>query len=296
MWKDKFIKYLRYEKNYSSHTEISYFNDISQFQEFVEKETSGFDIKQIDSDIIRNWIYELSNNGTKARSINRKISSIRSFFQYLLKIGEISNNPTRKIKGLKTSKNLPQFATHKEISRILDDESAFTDDYEGKRNRFIIELFYTTGARQSELINLKDKDINHNRKEILINGKRNKQRIMPLSDGTYDKLKEYIVERDREIENKSPYFFVRIDGEQLSKNSMYSIINKHLADIPTLTKKSPHTLRHSFATEMLNNGADILAVKQLLGHTSLSSTEIYTHVTFEELKKVYNQAHPRAKN
>ncbi len=296
MWKDKFIKYLRHEKNFSTHTEISYFNDLTQFEEFVKNETGTFDINIIDSSIIRSWIYKLSSENLKASSINRKLSSIRSFFQYLLKTEAISNNPAGKINGLKTEVNLPQFATHKEITQILDSETSFTDNFEGHRDRFIIELFYTTGARQSEMAELRDSDINHFKKEIKLNGKRNKQRIIPLSEQTYEKLIRYIEIRDKSIENKSSYLFVRISGEQLSRFIMYSIINKHLGDIPTLKKKSPHVLRHSFATEMLNNGADINTVKQLLGHTSLSSTEIYTHVTFEELKKVYNQAHPRAKN
>lgn len=296
MWKERFIKYLRHERNYSSHTEISYLNDIEQFQIFVEKDIEKFDITLIDTDTIRNWIYELSNNGAKATTINRKLSSIRSFFRYLHKIGAISDNPAKKITRLKTPKTLPQFATHEEITKILDNKSSFTDNFEGHRNRFIIELFYNTGARQSELLELKDEDINHFKKEIMINGKGNKQRIIPISDYTYDKLVEYIEKRDKSIENKTQYLFVRINGDKLSKSIMYSIINKHLEDIPTLTKKSPHTLRHSFATEMLNNGADINAVKQILGHSSLSSTEIYTHVTFDELKKVYKQAHPRAKN
>lgn len=296
MWKDKFIDYLRNEKNYSSHTEISYLNDLTQFQSFVENSLPEFDPELIDSDIIRNWLYDLNTRGLKPRSINRKLSTVRSFFQYMLKKGVVKKNPAINIKGLKAPSDLPQFATHYEIISILDDVTAFSDDFEGRRNKFLMELFYLTGARRSELANLKDADINHLKKELLITGKGNKQRIVPLSDSTYVKLVNYITDRDAEVENKSSYLFVRIDGKQLSTHHMYNIINRHLDSITTMTKKSPHTLRHSFATEMLNNGAEITAVKEILGHASLSSTEIYTHVTFEELKKVYNKAHPRAKN
>lgn len=296
MWKEKFIEYLRNEKNYSSHTEISYLRDLDQFQIFVEGVLPNFDPVLIDTDIVRNWMYELNQSGLKPRSINRKLSTIRSFFQFVLKKGGVEKNPAINIKGLRAPHDLPQFATHSELTSILDDEQAFSDDFEGRRNRFLIELFYLTGARRSEIANLKDSDINHSKKEMLITGKGNKQRIVPLSDGGYEKLVTYIEDRNREVENKSANLFVRKDGRQLGVSVMYSIINRHLDGIPTMTKKSPHTLRHSFATEMLNNGAEITAVKQILGHESLTSTEIYTHVTFEELKKVYNQAHPRAKN
>ncbi len=296
MWKDKFIEYLRNEKNYSPHTEISYLNDLNQFYEYVSKTIGDFEPDQIDIDIIRNWIYELSTNKLKPRSINRKLSTIKSFFQYLLKKGEITKNPAKNIHSIKTPKNLPEFATHKDIIKVIDDELNFSSDFEGHRDRFILELFYTTGARSSEIQNLKDSDINHSKKEILIKGKGNKERIIPMSDDTFDKMIKYITERDLNIENKSGYLLVKNNGKQIDRIMMYNIVNRYLDHIPTLSKKSPHTLRHSFATEMLNNGAEITAVKELLGHASLSSTEIYTHVSFEELKKVYNKAHPRAKN
>ena len=296
MWKKRFIDYLRNEKNYSSHTEISYLKDLTQFEEYVTQNIEDFDPTGIDSDIIRNWIYDLNTKGLKPRSINRKLSTLKTFFQFVLKKGGIAKNPAANITGLKTSKNLPQFISHHEMEKILDNKTAFGDDFEGVRDQFLLELFYTTGARRAEIAALKDSDINHTKKEILINGKRNKQRIVPISDNTYAKLMEYINKRDSEVENKSPNLFVRTDGRPLSSETMYIIINRHLDSITTITQKSPHTLRHSFATEMLNNGADITAVKELLGHASLASTEIYTHVTFEELKKAYNNAHPRAKN
>ncbi len=296
MWKEKLIQYLRNEKNYSSHTEISYLTDLTQFQQFIEKECGEFDPEQIDADLIRIWIAHLVEKGIKPRSVNRKLSAVKTFFNYLNKIEAVKGNPAEKVRGPKTPKRLPAFVNHEEMVRIIDDEQAYPDNFEGQRDRFIIELFYVTGMRKSELIGLKNSDIDYYAKTVRVTGKRNKQRIIPLSDDTLEKLKNYVQSRDREVENKSPFLFVKKDGNPIYPKMIYNIVRKHLDSIPTLSKKSPHVLRHSFATEMLNNGAEINAVKELLGHSSLASTEVYTHVTFEELKKVYHNAHPRAKN
>ncbi|HHV84415.1 MAG TPA: tyrosine recombinase XerC [Petrimonas sp.] len=296
MWKEKLIQYLRNEKNYSSHTEISYLTDLTQFQQFIEKECGEFDPEQIDADLIRIWIAHLVEEGIKPRSVNRKLSAVKTFFNYLNKIEAVKGNPAEKVRGPKTPKRLPAFVNHEEMVRIIDDEQAYPDNFEGQRDQFIIELFYVTGMRKSELIGLKNSDIDYYAKTVRVTGKRNKQRIIPLSDDTLEKLKNYVQSRDREVENKSPFLFVKKDGDPIYPKMIYNIVRKHLDSIPTLSKKSPHVLRHSFATEMLNNGAEINAVKELLGHSSLASTEVYTHVTFEELKKVYHNAHPRAKN
>lgn len=296
MWKEKLIQYLRNEKNYSSHTEISYLTDLTQFQQFIEKECGEFEPEQIDADLIRIWIAHLIEEGIKPRSVNRKLSAIKTFFNYLNKIEAVKGNPAEKVRGPKTPKRLPAFVNHEEMVRIIDDEQAYPDNFEGQRDRFIIELFYMTGMRKSELIGLKNSDIDYYAKTVRVTGKRNKQRIIPLSDTTLEKLKNYVQLRDREVENKSPFLFVKKNGDPIYPKMIYNIVRKHLDNIPTLSKKSPHVLRHSFATEMLNNGAEINAVKELLGHSSLASTEVYTHVTFEELKKVYHNAHPRAKN
>ena len=296
MWKEKWIQHLRNEKNYSSHTEISYLTDLTQFQQFIEEECGEFDPEQIDSDLVRLWIAHLVEEGIKPRSANRKLSAVKTFFNYLNKIGAVSGNPAEKIRGPKTPKKLPAFVHHEEMIRVIDDERAYPDNFEGQRDRFIIELFYVTGIRKSELIGIKNSDVDNYTKTLRVTGKRNKQRIIPLSDDTVEKLKKYIQLRDREIENKSPHLFVKKDGNPMYPKMIYNIVRKHLDSIPTLSKRSPHVLRHSFATEMLNNGAEINAVKELLGHSSLASTEVYTHVTFEELKKVYHNAHPRAKN
>jgi integrase/recombinase XerC len=295
MWKEKFIQYLRVEKNYSSHTEISYFVDLAQFEEFTTGEQGSFDPAQIDSDHIRIWMSRLMEQGLKARSVNRKLSAVKSFFRYLKKKGVVVQNPAETVTGPKTNKKLPAFVNDQEMTKVIDDPMGYSDDFRGRRDRFLIELFYLTGMRRAELIALKDTDVDFGACTLRVTGKRNKQRIIPFSDTTKEKLKEYIAVRDAEVENKSPFLFIKEDGEPLYPKLVYNVIHNHLGNIPTLAKKSPHVLRHSFATEMLNNGAEINAVKELLGHSSLASTEVYTHVTFEELKKAYHYAHPRAK-
>lgn len=298
MWKEKFIQYLRVEKNYSSLTEISYLEDLTQFEEFIIGEKgkdNAFDPLRIDSDDIRVWMSHLMEQGIKPRSVNRKLSAVKSFYRYLKKKGVITQNPAEAVKGPKVAKKLPSFVNDPEMTKVIDDPLEYSDDFRGYRDRFLIELLYLTGMRRAELIALKDADIDFSTCTLRVTGKRNKQRIIPFSDATKAKIKEYIAVRDAEIENKSPFLFVKEDGDPLYPKLVYNVIHNHLNSIPTLAKKSPHVLRHSFATEMLNNGAEINAVKELLGHSSLASTEVYTHVTFEELKKAYQHAHPRAK-
>ena len=293
MLKEKFIKYLRYEKNCSSHTEISYFKDITQFQEFVENESGKFDPLTIDTDIIRLWIVHLMERGLKSSTVNRRLSAVKSFFRYLQKKEYIEVNPAVYLEGPKMNQKLPDFVKHTDMLKVLSSES-FTDDFEGHRNRFIIQLLYLTGIRTEELLMLKDSDVDGSSKVLRIHGKGNKDRVIPISGKTVLLFQEYIRIRNAEVENITPYLFVRKNGKQLYQRMLYSIVNTHLSEVKTLSKKSPHVLRHSFATAMLNNGAEINSVKSLLGHESLSSTQVYTHVTFKELKKVYNNAHPRA--
>ena len=294
MLKNNFIQYLRTEKNYSAHTEISYLSDITQLEEFTKKEQGQFNPLAIDKDIIRSWIAELTEKGMSPKSVNRKLSAVKTFFNYLQKKGNIDINPTDGIIGPKIPKTLPSFINNKDMEALLDDKTIFDDSFEGIRDRFIIELLYVTGTRRAELADLKDQDINFQTKSIKVTGKRNKERIIPISDKTVEKLQEYIDIRDKNIKNISPYLFVMKEGTRIKPSSIYNIVNKYLGYIPTISKKSPHVLRHSFATEMLNSGAEISAVKEIMGHSSLASTEVYTHVTFKELKKAYNNAHPRA--
>ncbi|MFA6702149.1 MAG: tyrosine-type recombinase/integrase [Dysgonamonadaceae bacterium] len=295
---DNFIKYLRYEKNYSSHTEISYFNDLTQFKNFIEQESQnqGDEIKitDIENDLIRRWIAQLMEQNLKPRSVRRKLSALNSFYKYLIKIGVVTKNQAKFVSGPKLDKKLPVFAKDKDLELIIKDENEFTDDFKGHRDRFLIDFLYVTGMRKAELIGLKDEDVDFENKTIRVTGKGNKQRLIPISDETLYHLSEYITLRNTEIKNKSIALFVKNNGNPLNHNIVYDIVHKHLSNIPTLSKKSPHVLRHSFATEMLNNGAEINAVKELLGHQSLASTEVYTHVSLEELKNIYQNAHPRA--
>lgn len=294
MWKEKFIYYLRYEKNNSSLTEISYLNDIKQFEVFLKEEYDSNDIELVDTETIRHWLSLLMEQGLKPSTVNRKLSALKSFFKYLKKNKAVKKDPTEIVVGPKTSKSLPAFANSKDLLSILDDEMLFSDDFRGYRDKFVIEMLFITGMRRAELISLKNTDIDINRNTILVTGKRNKQRLIPFSEGTKEKILKYVNVRDTEIKNKSPFVFVKEDGGQMYPKLVHDITKNYLSNITTLSKKSPHVLRHSFATAMLNNGADINAIKELLGHSSLSTTEIYTHVTFEELKKVYQNAHPRA--
>lgn len=293
MWIEKYMKYLRYEKKYSSHTEISYFNDLSQFQKFIEIKTGSFDPFVVDTDLIRVWIMELMELGYKSSTTNRKLSTVKSFYKFLQRKGFVTVNPASYIPGPRLEHKLPSFVRHSDMIEVLS-PTQFTDDFEGVRNHFVIELFYVTGIRREELIGLKDEDVDFSSNTLRVHGKGNKDRIIPISDKTKQKVIEYLSIRNKEIENRTPYLFVRKSGKRMYPEMVYAIVNKHLSTVKTLSVKSPHVLRHSFATVMLNSGAEINAIKNLLGHASLSSTQIYTHVTFKELKQVYINAHPRA--
>ena len=294
MWKERFIDYLRYEKNYSSQTEISYLNDIIQFEKFVKLKDDNLSLIKVDSDIVRIWISSLIEQGFKASTVNRKLSSLKTFYRYLNKSGFIKKSPVEYVSGPKLNTKIPSFVRERQMDEILDDATNFSDDFVGIRNQLLIDFLYLTGMRRAELISLKDNDIDFSSCTIRVTGKGNKQRLIPFSDLTKVKLEKYIRIRNKEIENKSSFLFVKEDGSAMYPKLVYKIINNHLNSISTLSKKSPHVLRHSFATAMLNNGAEINSIKELMGHTSLSSTQIYTHVTFEEMKKTYQNAHPRA--
>lgn len=300
---EQFLDYLKYERNYSAGTLISYGKDLRLFVEYVEtlplhdEETQAcgsqlFDPERIDADVVRQWMVKLLEDGYQATSVNRKLSSLKSFFKFLRKQGLVSSNPLRLITGPKAKKPLPCFVKDADMERLLDEELCL-DDFEGLRDRLVVETFYDTGIRQAELISLRTADVDFEMRQIRVTGKRNKQRLIPFAEGLKDLMHVYLELRNREV-GATEYFFVRRNGEQMTQQLVYSIVRQFLSGIPTLAKKSPHVLRHSFATSMLNNGAELNAVKELLGHSSLASTSVYTHTTFEELKKVYH-AHPRAK-
>lgn len=294
MYIDEFLKYLRYERNYSDHTVQAYAKDLMQFEAYAKEHQEGvFKPVLVDADIVRNWIVYLLEDHIQASSVNRKLSSLKSFFKYLMKQGVVSANPLRHVNGPKAKKALPYFVKESDMEQLLDGDG-FDEDFEGVRDRLIIELLYDTGMRRSELAGLKDVDVDYDSMLVRVTGKRNKQRLIPFAGGLKDQLEAYVEKRNEEIKTTGGALLVRKNGKPVNTSDIYNVVKKRLGEIPTLSKRSPHILRHSFATSMLNNGAELNAVKELLGHSSLASTSIYTHTTFEELKKVYH-AHPRAK-
>ena len=293
MLTDSFLDYLRYERNYSEKTVLAYGEDISQLREFAQEEIGDFNPAEVTPELIREWIVSLMDKGYASTSVNRKLSSLRSFYKFLLKKKVVLVDPLRKITGPKNKKPLPSFLKENEMNRLLDDTD-FGEGFEGCRDHLIIEMFYATGIRLSELIGLDDKDVDFSASLLKVTGKRNKQRLIPFGDELKEGMLEYVNVRNEQVLESGGAFFVRKNGERLYKNLVYNLVKRNLSKVVTLKKRSPRVLRHTFATTMLNNEAELGAVKELLGHSSLATTEIYTHTTFEELKKVYKQAHPRA--
>ena len=290
---ESFLDYLQYERNYSEKTVLAYGEDISQLREFAQEEIGDFNPAEVTPELIREWIVSLMDKGYASTSVNRKLSSLRSFYKFLLKKKVVLVDPLRKITGPKNKKPLPSFLKENEMNRLLDDTD-FGEGFEGCRDHLIIEMFYATGIRLSELIGLDDKDVDFSASLLKVTGKRNKQRLIPFGDELKEGMLEYVNVRNEQVLESGGAFFVRKNGERLYKNLVYNLVKRNLSKVMTLKKRSPHVLRHTFATTMLNNEAELGAVKELLGHSSLATTEIYTHTTFEELKKVYKQAHPRA--
>jgi integrase/recombinase XerC len=291
-----FLQYLQYEKNYSSHTVSAYENDLQQFIHFACG-PEPFRPQEIGTKIVREWIVSLMEDGYSPLSVNRKLSAVKSFYKYLYRCKQIDRNPIRKVVGPKAGKALPSFIKDRDMHNLLPGDTEETGkNFESERNNAIVDMFYSTGVRCSELIGLNDEDVDFNAYLIKVTGKRNKQRLIPFSASLKTSLSAYRTLRDETIagQDYSGAFFTRPDGRPLTSNMVYHIVRKKLSEVPNLSKRSPHVLRHTFATSMLNHGADLNAVKELLGHSSLASTEVYTHTTFEELKKTYHQAHPRA--
>ena len=290
---EEFSNYLRYERNYSDYTITAYGKDLRQFVSYIKGLGSTIPFPEgIDADMVRRWIVSLMDQGYTSASVNRKLSSLKSFFKYLMKQKTISVDPMRLITGPKNKKSLPYFIKDADMELLLEEADASDEDFKSVRDQLIVEMLYDTGMRRSELANLRDADVDYDLMQIKVTGKRNKQRLIPFADELKNLMQKYQQVRDREV-GKSEWFFTRKNGEQLRPYIVYNIVRDKLSEIPTLAKRSPHVLRHSFATSMLNNGAELNAVKDLLGHSSLASTSVYTHTSFEELKKVYH-AHPRA--
>ncbi len=288
-----FLRYLQYEKNYSSHTVLSYHTDINQFCEFLYVEPQNFAPRTISHREIQQWVLSLMESGNTSRTISRKISTLKSFWRFLLIQKLADENPTKKIVLPKTNKPLPAFYKQKEMEYVLSEESGL-GGFERVRNRLIINLFYQTGLRVSELVSLQDDDVDYELRQLKVLGKRNKERVLPLGVDICEEMQAYQKLRNAEIDLQDNSFFVLKKGKKMYSKAIYNIVHGKMTQFSTLHKQSPHVLRHTFATTLLNNGADINAVKDLLGHSSLAATQVYTHVSFSELNKIYKQAHPRA--
>lgn len=294
MWlTNSFLDYLQYERNYSEETIKSYREDLCQFEKFAREEIGDSALSEVKAELVREWIVSLMDRGYTSTSINRKLSSLRSFYKFLLRKGEVAVNPLQKITGPKNKKPLPAFLRESDMDRLLD-EVDFGEGFKGCRDHMIIEMFYATGVRLSELIGLDNKDVDFSSSLIKVTGKRNKQRLIPFGEELKIAMMEYVDVRNEAVPIRTNAFFVRENGERLSRSIVENLVKRNLSKVVTLKKRSPHVLRHTFATTMLNHDAELGAIKELLGHESLATTEVYTHTTFEELKKVYNLAHPRA--
>jgi integrase/recombinase XerC len=294
--KESFLKYLEYEKRYSHNTVKAYQSDLEQLSAFLRNVSEVYKIENADHFLIRTWLATMIDKGISARTVNRKLTSLKTYYRFLLQEKVISSNPLLKVNSPKSIKRLPSFIKEKEMdyfSEIFDSANGFLP----LRNKLIIETFYLTGMRLSELINLKVNDLNLKGMELKVIGKRNKERVIPVSNYLLDRIKEYLTLRDQVLNannETSPYLLITEKGKQTYPKLVYRVVTKNLSYVSSNSKKNPHTLRHSFATLLLNQGADLNVIKEILGHSNLSATQIYTHNTIEKLKKNYKQAHPRA--
>jgi integrase/recombinase XerC len=288
-----FLDYLKYEKRDSQNTYTAYENDLGQFVLFGKQWVEDFSVEQADHHLIRQWIVSLMDNGITARSVNRKVSTLKSFYKFLMREGVLEKNPTDRVILPKMAKKLPVFVQESEMNRLLDGRF-FTDDFQGKRDKAVISLFYGTGIRLSELKDIRLSDFNAQEKMVKVHGKRDKERLVPFPLEISTVVTEYIKMRNELFGGLSQILFLTEKGDPSYSKLIYRIVKNHLSLVTTLDKRSPHILRHSYATHLLNRGADLNAIKELLGHSNLAATQVYTHTTFEKLKTVYKQAHPRS--
>lgn len=293
MWTDDFLRYLAYERNYSVRTVGEYRDDLNAFEAFYREIDATLSWKEIDEDIVRDWLVSMMEAGRAATTVSRRLSALRTFYKFLLKRGWVDADPVRDVQSPKKGKPLPVFVKESEMDRLLDG-AFFGNDFQGKRDKLILEMFYVTGIRLSELTGLDIHDVDTSGRVLKVTGKRNKQRIVPFGNELQSLLEAYFTARKAEDVGEGVAMFVDEKGKRLTNARVRRIVQSYLGQVTTLKKKSPHVLRHTFATSMLNHHADLETLKELLGHESVSTTEIYTHTTFEELKKMYNQAHPRA--
>ncbi len=287
-----FLKYLRYEKRSSEHTVLGYQRDLHQFQSFLSVEFELNELSKATHIMLRSWVAELADTDLVAKSVNRKIATLKSFYKFLMVRGHITKNPAAALKPLRVEKKLPSFVRETEMDNLLDN-IPYSTDFEGQRDKLLLEVLYGTGIRLNELINLKVSDINFFQGSIKVLGKRNKERVIPIHQLLVKSIKEYLAVRN-ELFGGSPILLLTNSGNQLYPMFVYRKVKHYLDMVTTITKRSPHVLRHTFATHLLNKGADLNAVKDLLGHTSLAATQVYTHNSMEKLKAVFDQAHPKA--
>jgi integrase/recombinase XerC len=288
----KFLDYLKFEKRYSQHTLLSYQNDLEQFFAYLASQFDAPAVKDISPMFVRSWLAEMKEDEITSKTINRKISSLRSFFKYEMKTGGLEQTPMATITAPKVSKRLPSFVEEKDMATLFD-HVEFTGDWKGRTERLVLLLFYNTGMRLSELVNLKESQLDPSNSQVKVLGKGNKERIIPVSRELTEDLQRYISEKPMRNDGVLN-IFTNEKGKPLQPRSVYGFVKQHLSTVTTIQKKSPHILRHSFATHLMNNGADLNAVKELLGHSSLAATQIYTHNTIEKLKEVFKKAHPKA--
>ena len=295
MFLERFIQYIKFEKRYSPHTVSAYQSDLDQFFKFLNyPDQTVSHPKEISYQHIRNWMVHLMN-GMTARSVNRKIATLRKYFKFLLREGLITDNPTSKLQSPKNLKHLPVVVEDAKLSAMLNDGDVFSDDFEGMRDKLIIETLFGTGIRLAELVTLKEQDINTYEGTIKVLGKRNKERIIPVNHELRLLLEKYLdLKKNQNFHNNSITLIVTNKGADVYPKFIYLVVQKYLSYISTQNKKSPHVLRHTFATSLLNRGADLNAIKELLGHANLSATQVYTHNSVERLKSIYKQAHPKA--
>jgi integrase/recombinase XerC len=287
-----FVDYLRFEKRFSEHTVLAYQNDLKQFTAFLSAEGESLVLKEIIAVQIRSWLVKLLEEGIEPRSVNRKITALKTFFKYALKNKWINTNPMLKVVSPKVAKKLPVYVAAERLDFLLD-RAEFPNDFDGRRDHLIIELLYGTGMRRAELLGLTVDDVDFRNKQLKVTGKRNKQRIIPLFDHLLEQIKDFLTAREEINYQHSDSLFLDSKGRALYPDKIYRIVRKYLSLISTQSKRSPHVLRHSFATEMLNKGADLNSIKEILGHANLSATQVYTHNSIEKLREVYKKAHPR---
>lgn len=287
-----FLSYLQFEKRYSTHTITAYANDLIQFFDFIESQYDSFSIDQVSGTMVRTWLASLKEAEFTGKSLNRKISSLKSFFKYQLQNGTLTKSPMETVTSPKISKRLPAFVAENDIEKLFLNLS-FAEGWKGFTEKMVIQLFYSTGMRLSELIQCKQNNVDLVKQQIKVLGKGNKERILPISAELSLELKKYIQQKPVASEG-TPHLFVTEKGKPLQPRTVYAFVKFYLSQVTTLQKKSPHVLRHSFATHLMNNGADLNAVKELLGHSSLAATQVYTHNTIEKLKEVFAKAHPKA--